>query len=388
MNSSELFQMKNTALMKAIHREGPDYVPTMVASSCAQVAYTGQKVVDIINDPAAYVKAMTDVYNVMWCDGNTFAGTLFNDGIEKIISPVQNFFGPDGVTPEHVQIPYMEKDEYDQLAADPDAFVANVLLPRKYPKLFEDREYAKETIKKIAANKAYALAVLFGGTVQAMQEQYGITTICDFGGVFMNPVDVIFDYFRGFKGSLLDLRRQPDKVKAACAKLRETFNAHTFSTPVVEFPYPCHMTLIAPYMNPDKFMEIYWPYEKEWINYIAAGGGKVWIMCEGRWDKVWQCFREVPKDSCILHIDDDDIVKAKQEIGDWQIIEGGLKLVSLQSDDMDTVKAEIRRVIDACAPGDGFLFCTDKAWLSPQDMSQNLIDAYNYAHEYSLNRTK
>ena len=384
--NKELLELKQTNFFKMIHRQGADFVPTIIASSCAQVAYTGQKVVDVAHDPAAYNKAMTDVYKEMWADASTFAGLLFVD--DDIIKPVQNFFGPDGTTPEHVQLSYMEKDEYDLLAKDPNAFVTEVLLPRKYPKLFEDREYAKETIRKVAEDKALALGILMGGSSQVMLEEYGITSFCDFANGFFNPVDVIFDYFRGFKGSLLDLRRQPEKVKAACDAIFATFNKHTFEAPVVEFPYPCHMTHIAPYMNPDKFMEIYWPYEKEWINYVANGGGKVWIMCEGRWDKVYQCFREVPKDSCILHIDDDDIIKAKEDIGDWQILEGGLKLASLFTDSAENIKAEVRKVIDACAPGDGFLFCTDKAWISPQDMNRNLIDAYNYAHEYSLNRTK
>lgn len=383
MEKEELFKYKNGNLMKAIHRQGAEYVPTMVASSCAQVAYTGQKVTDIINDPAAYIKAMTDVYNVMWCDGNTFAGTLFSDGIEKIISPVQNFFGPDGITPEHVQISLMKEDEYDLLAKDPYALVTEVLLPRKYPKLFEDREYAKNAIKGVAANKAYALGALFGGTTQCMSDQYGITTICDFGGVFMNPVDVIFDYFRGFKGSLIDLRRQPEKVAEACESIRKTFNAHTYTAPVVEFPYPCHMTHIAPYMKPKQFMEIYWPYEKEWIDYIYGGGGKVWIMCEGSWKNVFEAFKEVEKDSCILHLDEDDLSETKNTLGDYQILEGGLKLGGLYTKSLEEVKDEVKKAVDTGAPGEGYLLCTDKAWLSATDMSQNLIEAYNFAHEYS-----
>lgn len=388
MRNEELYQLKHTNLMKAINREGANYVPTMVASSCAQIAYTGQKLVDVVGDPEAYAKAMTDVLEEMWCDGNTFAGLLFTPAMEQAIQPLQNYMGPDGITPEHVQLPFMEKDEYDQLAEDPDKFITEVLLPRKYPRFFEDREYAKEALKKIAADKAYALGVLFSASNQRMEEVYGITTICDFTENFNNPFDVIFDYFRGFKGSLIDLRRQPEKVSEACETIWKTFNAGTFAKPPKGFPYGCHMTHIAPYMNPDKFMELYWPYEKKWIEYVAAHGSKVWIMCEGHWDKVWDCFKEVPKDSCVLHIDDDDIIEAKKAIGDYQILEGGLKLADILTGDQDKVKEDIRRVIDACAPGDGFLFCTDKAWICPQDVCPNLIAAYNYAHEYSLSRTQ
>lgn len=53
---------------------------------------------DVIGDANAYVKAMTDVFEVMWGDANTFSGTLFTPAISDIIEPVQNKFGPDGVT--------------------------------------------------------------------------------------------------------------------------------------------------------------------------------------------------------------------------------------------------------------------------------------------------
>lgn len=386
MSDNALLNMKRSNLMKALNREGADYVPTMLASSCAEVAWAGKKVTDIIHNPEEYVKAMTDVFEVMWGDGNTFSGTLFTPRIENALEPVQNKFGPDGVTPEHVQMPMMERNEYDQFIEDPNRFVADVLLPRKYPRFYEDREYAKEMMKLVAEDKFYAMAVLMGMQSKVLSEKYGITDICNFGAVFSNPVDTLFDYCRGFKGTLTDLRRQPDKVKAACDKLWEVYNFPRLSRPVDAFPYACHMTHIASYLSPKQFEEIYWPYEKAWIERAAAAGSKVWIMLEGSWSKVWHHFLEVPKDSCILHIDDDDICQAKRELGHHQIIEGGLKMAAVRTESFDTIKEELKRVIDVCAPGDGFLFSTDKAWIAPGDVNQNLIDAFNFVHEYSMKK--
>ena len=388
MQEKTLYEMKHENLMKALNRQGADYVPTVLASSCAEVAWTGQKVTDIIGDPEKYINAMTDLFKVMWGDANTFSGTLFTPAIEQAIQPVQNKFGPDGVTPEHIQLVQMESSEYDSLIEDPNGFVANVLVPRKYPKLYEDREYAKEALKKIAEDRAYSMATLFGGVSKKLAEEYGITDICSFAENFGNPMDTLFDSFRGFKGTLLDLRRQPDKVRAACAKLWETVNLPKLQGTPAAFPYACHMTHIAPYLSPKQFNEMYWPYEKIWIERAAAAGTKVWIMMEGSWKNVWECFKEVPKDSCILHIDDDDIFEAKRVLGDYQIIEGGLKMASLITDSKEKVLADTKKIIDVCGEGDGFLFCTDKAWISPGDVNQNLIDAYNYAHEYSLSKKK
>ncbi|MBE5996360.1 MAG: hypothetical protein E7240_03270 [Lachnospiraceae bacterium] len=382
MEGKELYQYKHENLMKAMDRAGADYVPSIVGSSCSEVAWTGQKVTDIIFEPEKYAKAMTDVFGQMWVDGNSFSGTLFTQNVENNLRPVQNLWGPDGITPEHVQLPYMEADEYDELAKDPNRFVSEILLPRKYPKLFEDREYAKKMIKIVAEDKAYCFGVLTPLVSKYMSEKYGITDIADFSVNFSNPMDTIFDNLRGFKGSLLDVRRHPDKVKKACDALWEQVNVPRFR-PVNKFPYACHMTHIAPYLSPKVFREIYWPYEKQWIERQAAGGSRVWIMMEGSWARVWDLFKEVPKDSCILHVDDDEIELAKKEIGDYQIIEGGMKIVKTLTGTPESIRDETKRIIDICAPGEGFLFSTDKAWIGPKDVNQNLIDCYNFAHEYS-----
>ena len=42
MSDNELLNKKRSNLMKALKREGADYVPTMMASSCAEVAWTGR----------------------------------------------------------------------------------------------------------------------------------------------------------------------------------------------------------------------------------------------------------------------------------------------------------------------------------------------------------
>jgi len=47
------------------------------------------------------------------------------------------------------------------------------------------------------------------------------------------------------------------------------------------------------------------------------------------------------------------------------------------------MKDDIKRVIDTCAPGGGFIFSADKGFLTPGDVNPTLIECYNFAHEYS-----
>ncbi len=104
---------------------------------------------------------------------------------------------------------------------------------------------------------------------------------------------------------------------------------------------------------------------------------------EGHWDKIWDCFLEVPKDSLVLNVDDDDFLKANEVLGEHQILCGGLKLADTRLKTFEQMKDDVKRVIDACAPGGGFLYCADKGFLTPGDVNPVLIECYNFAHEYS-----
>ena len=119
-----------------------------------------------------------------------------------------------------------------------------------------------------------------------------------------------------------------------------------------DFPSFASYPHIPTYLSPKQFGELYWPHYKMTIEKLAAKGNKMLICCEGKWAHLLSFFREVPKDSCILMLDDDDLF-------------------------------ETNRAIDECAPGGGFLFCTDRCWISPGDVNQNMIDVFNFAHEYS-----
>ncbi len=383
METNALLEMKRSNVVKALNRQEPDYVPNMIAASCATVAWTGQKVTDVLLDPNAYVKALTDVFDEMWCDGNIFMATLFTQRIAETFENVQNKFGPDGVTPVHLQSSPMKADEYDLFNNDFQGYIKNVLLPRMYPKLYSDREYAKKALKVYAEDNFYCFAQLTAMTTQMLESKYGISDVFTFADMWENPLDSMFDRFRGFRGTLTDLRRQPENVKKALETVWTQQIVPSIRPISGQMPYPCQMPHIPAYLSPKQFEELYWPYEKWQIERIAAAGGKTYIMLEGRWKNVWHHFLEVPKDSCILHVDDDDLLEAHALLGDHQILMGGIKMADVRANNLTKIKDDVKRAIDTCAPGGGFLLVTDKAWIAPGDVNQTLVEAYNFAHEYS-----
>lgn len=384
MEQNVLLEQKKANLMKALNREEGAYVPTMINNSTATIAWAGKTAVEVVDDPAAYVQALNAVYDEMWVDSMLINGNLFSNKLIKAFDTLQNKFGPDGTTPLHVQESPMKADEYDQLIADPTRFVAEVLLPRRHPQLFEDREGAKRALKAYAEDKFYMLVQADAMATQDLVQKRGVVPFVDQQMRFEPPIDILFDYFRGFRGTLTDLRRQPDKVRAALDRLWEVrCGAMMKALSKGGFPYAVQYPHIPAYLSPKQFDELYWVHEKQFIEQVAAAGGKAYLVMEGRWEKIWHRFLELPKNSCVLHVDDDDIFKAKAELGHHQILVGGLKSSDVRLKTFDQIKDDIKRVVDTCAPGGAFLFCTDKSWIAPGDVNQNLIDAYNFVHEYT-----
>lgn len=383
METNKLFELKYGNYQKALNRQEGAYVPNAASNSCGTLFWAGKTVWDLEGDRQGYAEAVTKVFDEVWvdvCSSNSITTTPRQD---RAFPTAENRLSKDG-TMMHLQLSPMKAEEYDQLILNPAEFVANVLLPRKHAFLYEDRNAAKEALKVYAEESFFNYVQQTAITNKLLVDKYGIYTFMNGGIVVNTPLDHLFDFFRGFRGTLTDLRRHPEKVKAALEAIWEYRWADMITKPYdAKAGYafqPCH---IPAYLSPKQYKELYWPYEKKLIEWVYNSGSKMFIMLEGRWENVWECFLDVPKDSCVLHIDDDDFLKAHEVLGHHQILYGGLKMTDVRLKSFDMIKDDVKRVIDTCAPGGGFLFSSNKAWLTPGDVNQTLIDALNFAHEYS-----
>lgn len=383
METNKLYDTKRESIRQALSREEGAYVPNLIINNGGGFFWAGKTAFDVQGDHLAYAKAVTSFMEQMWVDGNVLSGLTTSPRRDQVFPTAENRLAADG-TLTHLQVSPMKPDEYDQLIADPVAFMANVLLPRKYPYLFEDRAAAKEILKVYAEEQVDNFVMQMPFTNKYIAETYGVCSILSSGYMINTPLDDLFDYFRGFRGTLTDLRRQPEKVKAALQAIWDYHVAGMVSVPFDAekgLPFqPCH---IPAYLSPKQYREFYWPYEKQLIEWVSRTGGKVYLVLEGRWANIWDCFLEVPKDSVVLAVDDDDFLEVHKHLGHHQIVCGGLKLADTRLKKFDAIKDDIKRVIDTCAPGGGFLFNTDKGFLTPGDVNQTLIECYNFAHEYS-----
>lgn len=383
MNTQELLKSRQENFMKACNRNNPDYVPVLAFPSSGVIEFGNTTFPQVRDDPDAYREAMLKIWDHVYADVTTGQGIWFYPHAKEVLGRAQNYIGPDGISLEHQQNTLMLDTDYEVFLKDPEYFVRNILVKRRYPELFtEDMETVKTKMKAIVSD---TMNYIWGGVNteldQLAAERYGIVPMMTMDlPMVQNPVDILFDYFRGFKGTMLDIRRHPAQVQAALDILWET-RCFKYEDIGYGFPFMQQWTHMAPYMSTKQFEKFYWPYQKKFIENIHRSGNKLYMLCEGKWSHLWDFFRDVPKDSVIINVDDDDVIEVSKRIGDWQIVVGGAKLGQLKMASLETNIDYAKRVLDECAGNGGFIFGCDKCWVCPGDVNQNLIDVYQWVHE-------
>ena len=383
MDMTKLYNERTENILKAVNRENPAYVPVIGVPNCGALAYSGVTLWDVIDDEAAYHRVFTKVLEDIYMDGVLAQGIWALPNAPKVLPGIQTQIGPDGMTLQNHQSALMKPEDYPALIAECDSFISNTLVARRFPQLFTgDMKDAVKALESVVNDQLFFFMGNHNGALpQIAAEQYGIPTVLNGWYQIENPLDLIFDYFRGFRGTITDLRRHPDLIKEALDVLWEQKCEH-FNQLDTAFPFCPQYPHIPAYINAKQFEKFYWPYEKMLIENIYRAGSKAYIQLQGHWLHVIDFFRDVPKDSCILQVDDDDAIQVSKAIGDHQIIAAGPKLSQLILDRKEACIESAKRVIDECAGTGGFLFCTDKDWLCTNDINQNLIDVYQFAHEY------
>ena len=78
--------------------------------------------------------------------------------------------------------------------------------------------------------------------------------------------------------------------------------------------------------------------------------------CDANWTPVLSYFRELPRASCLLELDQDtDIFKAKEILGDWMCLKGNVPTNLLAFGEVGEVEAYCEKLISEVGRGGGFI---------------------------------
>ena len=393
MADKTLYQQRVQNLVDATSFREPDKVPVGIETIYWPFEYAGVKLADVVDDPLRLAETYTKYLDDIELDYYTMAmGPSHPIRAHEALGSLQYHLADDGTTIEHTQTKeqYMSADEYDQLIDDYRNFTRNVMTKRNYTAFQGSEAQAYEALKKAAlAYKDHALATqLINQKVEEKQivplNPMGAT---DLAPAYYAPFNALFDNLRGVKDALVDLRRRPEKVQAFLDMMAAQPGPPPLDPDAYlgKDPIPAAWTIYHSecFLNNQQFDELYFQGFKKLALPYMEKGAKYFLKGEGLFLNTLDRFRELPKGSMIIILDQDDPFEAFKLIGDYHTLATGINMDLLKGGTKQQCLDYVKRCFDTFGPGGGFIFTPQKPLISAKDVNiDNLVAVYEFANEY------
>ena len=288
-----------------------------------------------------------------------------------------------GVSPnltyQFVEGEYMTADEYDAFLSDPSDYMLRTYLPRVsgaleplkalpyIPELYYFRVLtgtaalgvpevagALETLLKAGA-EAVKMLTKSRAFIKEMAD-LGFPT--QFGSVAYAPFDYIGDFFRGTRGIMLDMYRNPDKLIAAMGKILPVLAKSATSTAkrtgIPGVFMPLHKGPHG-FMSLEQFNTFYWPTLQKLMLALIDEGLTPCPLFEGDYTSRLEIIKDIPKGKAIYWFEQTDIFRAKEVLGDRVCIRGNVPAPLLCTGTPQEVRDYCKKLIDIVGKGGGFI---------------------------------
>jgi uroporphyrinogen-III decarboxylase len=409
----ELYQEREKRVLDAIALRKPDRVPILTMFGFFPARYSGMTVQDVMYDPEKLWKAnwrtMMEFQPDM--DQNPF-GLRFLGPILETLNFRQLKWSGHGVGPDFsyqfVEGEYMKADEYDHFLFDPTDFMLRKYWPRIFGSLagFEklpplrniitysigtpfgfgafglpEMEEALEALKKAAQNSMQIASYARRFSEKTREAGFPLQT----GSFSQAPYDTLSDYFRGMKGSMLDMYRRPDKVIKACEKFLPIMldmavaASKTSGNPRVFIPI--HKGIDG-FMSEEQFRKFFWPTLRELMVGLIDNGLTPCPLWEGNCTSRLEIIKDIPAGKAVYAFESTDIFKAKEILGDTVCIRGNIPLSLLATGKPDEVRAYCKKLIDIVGRDGGYIL--DAGAALDDAKAENVKALYEFVREYGV----
>ncbi|UWG98384.1 hypothetical protein LPY66_06150 [Dehalobacter sp. DCM] len=367
----------------------PKKVPVGIEFITWPFAYAGVTYREVMHDPKraaeCYVKFLDNIeLDWVWgAPGVPFPIESFHSlGIKSYEIAI------DDTCIQHQQVytQYMEAEEYDNYIKDPKGFQKNVFIRRTASAFSLPRDEAYAALKD-AAQKYKPLRDMNNLIRETVFNQKQIVSLTGPGSpMYYAPFDTLFDHMRGIKNALTDIRRRPDKVKEACdaiwAQTKPLINPDNYKDKPFLFGRTFYHS--ACFISPKQFDELIFSYFLDGYGELIENGLKFYLKGEGQFLKLLDRYRQFPKGSMVIMLDEDDPFEAYKIIGDWQTVATGIRTDLMQYGTKQQCVDYVKKCFDTFAPGGGFMFTLNKPLIAANDVKiDNLIAVYQTANELS-----
>ncbi|MDO4572807.1 MAG: uroporphyrinogen decarboxylase family protein [Clostridia bacterium] len=367
----------------------PDRVPFIPTTNNFNALHYGLSIEAVMRDNRVLIPAFLQYLKDYDPDYAYLPGFFPIDAMETAGYTNARWPGPYYGLPEDtpyqfVDASYLQEEDYEPFLRDPSAFLIQKVLTKKY-KNFPGLAFlsapclagqsilslaplglppVRETLMnmiKAGEQVQDALGKMTELAMAAVKAGYPV-----FGAsVVLNPFDDFADNVRGLIDTCMDIVNDPALVLEAAMRWGDAtipsavMLAKMAHQEMVFVPLHCGM---ENFMSIENYQKVYWPPLKRLLNALIEAGLTPFVFCEGKYSNRLETIADVPAGKVIYAFEDVDFKRAKAILGGRACIAGGMPTQMLMEGGRpETVRDQVRRMLDICAPGGGYIMSNSLA---------------------------
>jgi len=418
----ELYQERAKRVDEAIHLIVPDRVPIVPFPEFFPLKYTGitmeEAMYDYDKTYTAWKKTLTDFEWDEYVVPDLYSGKVYEHLDYKQLrwpghgvsptSPYQ-FVEPGQVLEGQEVYAPMPAEDYDWFLDDPSDYMIRAYFPKifgtlaplaKLPPIHsiicwyqgmfdalpvigepEVRGALRSLVK--AGTEAFKWLDSFILFIDEMKDM-GFPTFTL--SLSQAPYDFIANFLRGTRGAMIDMYRNPDKLRQACEKITPwMIEAGVSGAKVTGVPI---VTLFLnkgfeSLMSGEQYQTFYWPTLRKVMMGLVDEGLMPYVYTEGDYTSRLEFLKEVPEGKVVYHIEK-DIFKAKEILGDIACLTGGPPNSLLCTGTPEEVKDYCQKLIDVVGEGGGFIMDPEAPMID--ENPENVKAMTEFTKEYGVYR--
>ena len=386
----------------AVSLTKPDRVPIASLAAFFMPRYAGLTHAEAMYDYDRLAVAWKEATQKLNWDMAPPAFTMFPGPVMEMLG-LKTFKWPgfdlgENLPYQFVEDEYMLADEYDELLRDPGDFVFRKVMPRTVKALeplgslppihwFSSSytlmglgatllgvppiAHMLETLQKVGAEMNKYNAAQIKLTQDLAEMGYPLITVA----AAQSPFDWISDHLRGLRGSMLDMYRQPDKLKAAI----ELFTTFAIQSTIGLAQQSGNTRIFMPlhrgaggFVSNKQFAEFYWPSLKQMCLAFIEAGLTPMPFFEGDYTPRLEFLAELPPGKVLGHFDVIDKKQAKKIIGDVMCFHGNVPAQMLVTGTPQQVKDYVRELIDIFGDNGGLIVDGAVDGVPPESKPENV----------------
>lgn len=387
--TAEALRLEKEENLRSIYdNKIPKRVPITVSLSNAVVAgYAGLDIRATYWKPSMLKDTLTELGERVWTDNSIYSGINYTPVSSQTLRSINKIMSSTGYM-QHPNTVCMEADEYDELIADPYAFILEKCVPRLYKSLSAENNPWKNILALLQESQL-KMAVARNEAVmkRELDERFGYQNLVGPGGFGRAPMDWVADQLRSFSGICIDVRRSRAKlIEALDAVYPMIYKVGVCADPdnIDRYRSTTFQLHMATYLREKDFAEVWLPSWKRQMEDYASLGMRTGAFLEHDWDRLLDYVAELPAGS-VFSFEKTDAKLLKEKLGKRHILSGGFPLQHLTKCTKAEVIDKTKEWLDIMAPGGQYIFGFDKSAITHDDINiENLIAVCDTVREYGV----